>query len=95
MWYGLGVKTAPAICISAIVALLPSGCDRRPLDELPPTPDSAVAPLIDAAPERDQSIIGFWNFDEGSGTTVADVSGNNNHGTVRQGASTDASLSKN
>jgi large repetitive protein len=94
MWYGLRVNTASAIYISALVGLLPSGCDRRPIDELTPTQDSAVPPLIDAAQERDQSIVGYWNFDEGKGTTVSDVSGNNNHGTVRQGSTTNAPLSR-
>jgi hypothetical protein len=31
---------------------------------------------------RDQSgLVGYWKFNEGSGTTVKDYSGNGNHGT--------------
>jgi len=31
-------------------------------------------------------LVGYWKFDEGSGTTAADSSGNNNTGTVNGGA---------
>ena len=30
-------------------------------------------------------LVGYWNFDEGSGTTAADSSGNNNTGTLTNG----------
>ncbi len=29
-----------------------------------------------------QGLVGYWNFDEGSGTVAYDTSGNNNHGTL-------------
>jgi hypothetical protein len=32
-------------------------------------------------------LVGYWNFDEGSGTTAADSSGNNNTGTLTNGPS--------
>lgn len=31
---------------------------------------------------RRRGIVGYWNFDETSGTTAADSSGNNNAGTL-------------
>jgi len=27
-------------------------------------------------------LVGYWTFDEGSGTTASDYSGNDNHGTI-------------
>ena len=32
------------------------------------------------------NLAGYWRFDEGTGTTVADASGNNNNGTIYRGA---------
>ena len=34
---------------------------------------------------RDKGLVGYWSFDEGSGTVVYDYSGNNNHGTLTNG----------
>ena len=34
---------------------------------------------------RDLSLVGYWKFDEGSGTTAADSSGNGNDGTLVNG----------
>ena len=34
--------------------------------------------------------IGYWKFDEGTGTAVADASGNSNAGTIVQGSTSDA-----
>ena len=31
---------------------------------------------------KNNNLVGYWRFDEGSGTTVKDLSGNNNHGTL-------------
>ena len=31
-------------------------------------------------------LVGYWKFDENSGTTAADSSGNNNSGTLASGA---------
>ena len=39
----------------------------------------------------DSGLVGWWKFDEGSGTTAADSSGNNNNGTL-QNFSTDNSM---
>ncbi|MGI6607121.1 MAG: LamG-like jellyroll fold domain-containing protein, partial [Peptococcia bacterium] len=35
-----------------------------------------------AASEEDTALVGQWGFDEGAGTTAADTSGNDNHGTI-------------
>ena len=31
--------------------------------------------------EKRNNLVGYWRFNEGSGTTVKDLSGNDNHGT--------------
>ena len=35
---------------------------------------------------RDPSLVGYWKFDEGTGTTTADSSGNGNDGSTMRGA---------
>ena len=30
----------------------------------------------------EEGLIGYWNFNEGEGDTVYDLSGNGNHGTI-------------
>jgi len=40
-------------------------------------PIQAIAPT--------SGLVGYWNFDEGSGTMVTDSSGNGNNGTARLG----------
>jgi len=40
------------------------------------------ATLAGGTPIIDSSTVGMWHFDEGSGTTVADSSGNNNTGSL-------------
>tara|TARA_B100000963_G_scaffold197214_1_gene171625 strand:+ start:111 stop:6728 length:6618 start_codon:yes stop_codon:yes gene_type:complete len=32
--------------------------------------------------ENEQGLVGHWNFEEGEGNTVNDISGNGNHGTI-------------
>ena len=32
--------------------------------------------------QNESGLVGYWRFEEGSGTTVADLSGNGNHGTL-------------
>ena len=43
-------------------------------------PNSTVLPLT--VTNQSNSLVGFWKFDEGSGTSVSDSSGNGNNGTV-------------
>ena len=38
-----------------------------------------------APPDLNTGLVGFWKFDEGSGTNAADASGNSNHGTLLNG----------
>jgi len=38
-----------------------------------------------AQSSTDPSLVGLWHFDEGTGTTAADSSGNNNNGTLVNG----------
>ena len=38
--------------------------------------------------QHESGLVGYWRFEEGGGTTVADLSGNGNHGTL---SSTDES----
>ena len=35
----------------------------------------------------DSGLVGYWRLDEGSGTTAFDLTSNNNHGTIKNGAS--------
>lgn len=44
------------------------------------TSTSSLTPGI-----RDKGLVGYWKFDEGSGTTAYDSSGYNNHGTLYNG----------
>ena len=37
---------------------------------------------LDASHPNDGNLIGYWNFNEGSGTTAADTSGHGNHATL-------------
>jgi len=37
-------------------------------------------------------LVGYWKFDEGSGTTITDASLQGNHGTIRQGITSGAGL---
>ncbi len=42
-----------------------------------------ITPLaIEDGGGRDKSLVGYWSFDEGTGTIAYDLSGNNNHGTL-------------
>lgn len=38
---------------------------------------------VPAAPIESPTLLGLWSFDEGTGTTASDGSGNNNHGTLQ------------
>ncbi len=40
----------------------------------------ALAPI--EVPEAERKLVGWWKFDEGSGSTTADSSGNANHGSL-------------
>ncbi|MHC4497034.1 MAG: hypothetical protein ACYSYM_14550, partial [Planctomycetota bacterium] len=43
-----------------------------------------VAALVGTSPAQDvdPSLVGWWTFEEGSGSTTADMSGNGNTGTL-------------
>ncbi|MHC4116639.1 MAG: LamG-like jellyroll fold domain-containing protein [Planctomycetota bacterium] len=45
--------------------------------------------FVSAAQAADPSLVGWWKFDEGSGTTAADSSGYGNHGTLEGSADWD------
>jgi hypothetical protein len=57
-----------------------------PADAAPP-PDVAsppdLAPSVDTAPAVDPALVAWWRFEEASGTTVADSSGQGNNGVIR------------
>jgi hypothetical protein len=40
---------------------------------------------IQPAESSESGLVGYWNFDEGTGTIAHDSSGNNNHGTLMNG----------
>ena len=45
----------------------------------PRGPRRAQLPVLDLS--NDSGLVGYWKFEDGSGTTVTDYSGNGNHGT--------------
>lgn len=52
--------------------------------------DSAI---LSVSPPPTPGLVAWWKFDEGSGTTAYDSSGNGNHGTLMAGASYVAGIS--
>jgi hypothetical protein len=81
---------------SSIIATQPdaASADRAPstamdavADSPPPPRDQAAAPSpadAGAPPTTLRSgLVGYWSFDEGTGTTASDGSGNGNHGTLK------------
>jgi hypothetical protein len=55
--------------------------DVAPSPDLAPPPD--LAALVDTAPAVDPALVAWWRFEEGSGTAVADSSGQGNNGVIR------------
>jgi hypothetical protein len=48
--------------------------------------ESANSNEANAIPtDSDPTLVGYWRFDEGSGTVATDASGNGNHGTLQNG----------
>lgn len=47
--------------------------------------DDSFLPIPKASADITSGLVGNWKFDEGSGTTAADSSGNNNSGTLTNG----------
>jgi hypothetical protein len=48
--------------------------------------DKKLTPLVvEDGGGRDKSLVGYWTFDEGSGTIAKDYSGNGNNGTLING----------
>ena len=41
-----------------------------------------LAALALTAPMAQAGLVGYWNFDEGAGTTAFDLSGSGNNGTI-------------
>jgi hypothetical protein len=54
-------------------------------------PKGALSPL---AMKEDPSLVGYWSFNEGKGTTIYDQSGKNNNGTLYLGSSGNTDPSK-
>ena len=49
--------------------------------------DNEVQSFISCPPSgNEDGLVGYWNFNEGSGDTVYDISGNGNHGIIYGGA---------
>ena len=38
--------------------------------------------ILNPVEGNETGLIGYWNFDEGVGTTLTDLSGNGNNGTI-------------
>lgn len=47
---------------------------------------NSTSQVTESEPIKDPTLVGYWNFDETSGTTVNDVSGNGNPGTLIKSA---------
>ena len=56
------------------------------VDRLPTAAPSDAGAATEAAPPVDPTLAGYWNFDEGTGTTALDSSGHGNNGVLQGGA---------
>jgi hypothetical protein len=69
------------------IALIAAGADPTMGPKLDAGVDASPDLGVDLAPDGPTidlttNLVGYWKLDEGSGTTVADSSGNNNGGTI-------------
>src|SRR5262249_55551223 len=69
-------RIAPFLFVLALIVVVISISDKL-FSRLPPSNAQAV--------DITNGLVGHWKFDEGSGTTAADSSGNNNTGTLVNG----------
>ena len=73
------------IVLALILGLVLTGCSLLSnISQVPATEQSGITYLTKSLPLTD--LVGLWHFDEGSGTTAYDTSGENNNGAV-EGAS--------
>ena len=75
-------KYSYLIIIVLISSLVLAGCSLLSnIGQAPATEQSGITYLTKGLPFSD-GLVGLWHFDEGSGTTAFDSSGNNNYGTI-------------
>jgi len=48
--------------------------------------ESSYSPVVSITPKADTGLVGYWPFEEGSGTTTSDESDNENAGTLSDGS---------
>jgi uncharacterized protein (TIGR02145 family) len=46
------------------------------------TSDQVLTSFLTSTQESEDGLVGYWNFNEGSGNSLQDLSGNNNNGTI-------------
>jgi hypothetical protein len=74
-------KYSYLIIIVLISSLVLTGCLLSNVGQVPATEQSGITYLTKAI-DPDPGLVGLWHFDEGSGTTANDSSGNGLNGTV-------------
>ena len=72
------------IIVALILGLVLTGCSLLSnIGQAPATDQSGITYLTKSgSPPNLVNLVGLWHFDEGSGTTASDSSGNGNDGTV-------------
>lgn len=75
----------PACNLPSSPAPLPSQLPQSPSPSPSPTPTPSPSPSPLTCPASSDGLVGYWKFDEGSGTTAADSSGAGHHGTLING----------
>jgi hypothetical protein len=74
-------KYSYLIALALILGLILTGCSLLSnISQVPTTDQSGITYLTKALPLV--NLVGLWHFDEGSGTTALDSSGNSNDGTI-------------
>jgi hypothetical protein len=69
------------IVLTLILGLVFTGCLLSNVGQVPTSEQSGITYLTKAVPPS-VGLVGLWHFDEGSGTTANDSSGNGNTGTL-------------
>ena len=68
------------IVLTLILGLVLTGCLLSDVGQVPTTGQSGIASLTKNGIDPDPGLVGLWHFDEESGITAYDSSGNGNNG---------------
>ncbi len=89
--FGSGGRRAGLAALSLAVGMLAIGCQLNPnpvlmgpppIDADTPTPAPTATPTPNPCVAAWPGLVGWWNFDEGSGTVAHDAAGFPNNGTL-------------